>query len=123
MNLNSINYRDVIPATLRVFPELKGAYEKEAARWTEEPFGPYNLFDIIVMPHVLGLLNAKGREDELRKAFEYFENLATHSDEEISNLIGVAVCEELCSHEAALQRAVKFMGPKTKSFCDSQLRD
>lgn len=123
MGLNSIGYDEIIPKTLQAMPEMRDAYEKEAAHWTEVKMGPYNLFDIIVMPRVIDQLNGDGHDDELRQAFNFFEELASHPNVEIRNVIGVGVCEELCCHEAALQKAVKFMGTRTKAYCDIQLKD
>lgn len=114
---------EIISKTLEALPEIRDAYEKEAAHWTEEKMGPYNLFDIILMPRVISQLNGNGHDDELRRAFDFFEELASHPNIEVSNLIGVGVCEELCCHEAALQKAVKFMGTRTKASCDTQLKD
>lgn len=123
MNLKTINYDDIIPKILEAIPEIRDEYEKEAAHWTDEKMGPYNLFDIILMPRVIGLLNGTGHEEELRRVFNFFEELASHQNIEIRNVIGVGVCEELCCHEAALQKAVKFMGSRTKAHCDIQLKD
>lgn len=123
MNLKTINYDDIIPKILEAIPEIRDEYEKEAAHWTDEKMGPYNLFDIILMPRVIGLLNGTGHEEELRRVFNFFEELASHQNIEIRNVIGVGVCEELCCHEAALQKAVKFMGRRTKAHCDIQLKD
>lgn len=123
MNLKNIDYDEIIPKTLEAMPEIRDAYEKEAAHWTEGKMGPYNLFDIIAMPRVISQLNGSGHDEELRRTFEFFEDLASHPNIEISNVIGVGVCEELCCHEAALQKAVKFMGRRTKAYCDIQLKD
>lgn len=123
MNLETINYDDIIPSALEAFPEIRDAYAREAAHWTDEKMGPYNLFDIILMPLVIEYLNGNGHDDELRRMFGYFEKLASHPNVEIRNVIGVGVCEELCCHEVALQKAVKFMGTRTKAQCDIQLMD
>lgn len=123
MNLKNINYDEIIPRTLEAMPEIKADYEREVAHWTEEKMGPYNLFDIIVMPRVINQLNGTGHDDELLRAFNFFEELASNPNNEISNVIGVGVCEELCCHEAALQKAVKFMGTRTKAYCDIQLKE
>lgn len=123
MNLHAINYDEIIEKALEVLPEIKNEFKKESAHWTEEKMGPYNLFDIVLMPRVMTLLIEQGHEKELRRYFDFFEALATHPNEKINNVIGVGVCEELCSDEVALQRAVKFMGAKTKSYCDMQLKD
>lgn len=123
MNLKTINYDEIIAKTLEAIPGIRDEFEKEAAHWTEEKMGPYNLFDIIVMPRVISQLNGNGHDDELRRTFNFFEELASHPNVEISNVIGVGVCEELCCHEAALQKAVKFMGARTKAYCDIQLKE
>jgi hypothetical protein len=123
MNLNTINYDELINKALEVMPEIKADFEKEAPHWTDEKMGPYNLFDIILMPRVMSLLNGEGRDEELRRCFDFFEALANHPNKDIADVIGVGVCEELCSHEVELQRAVKFMGAKTKACCDTQLKD
>lgn len=118
-----MDFDEIVPSALEMLPEIRSSFAKEAAHWTEEKMGPYNLFDIILMPRAIELLNGNGREDELRRMFDFFEMLASHPSVEIRNVIGVGVCEELCCHEAALQKAVKFMGPRTKAHCDMHLKD
>lgn len=122
MTTANFNYDGIITKALEAIPEIKGAYEKEVLRWTAEPFGPYNLFDIILMPHIIALLRSKGHEEELGRAFGFFEALMEHSDRAVRDVVGVAVCEDLCSDERALQKACRFMGPKTKQSCDAYLK-
>lgn len=98
MGLNTINYDEIISKTLEAMPEIRAEYEQEAAYWTKGKMGPYNLFDIIVMPRVINQLNGNGHDDELRRAFNFFEALASHPNVAIRNVIGVGVCEELCCH-------------------------
>lgn len=121
MSRNPASYREVIEKTLEMIPEIRVAYEQEVTRWTDERMGPYNLFDIVLMPHVKDLLEKGRHEKELRRIFRYFEELAGHPEKEISNLVAVAVCEDLCSDEAALQQAQRFLGPKTKHLCQALL--
>ena len=114
MNLQSLDYDGIIGKTLKIVPEIKEPFEKENTQWTEEKMGPYNLFDIVLMPWVIAILSEKGRDEDLLRVFGFFEALAGHPKQDIRDLIGVAVCETLVCDEAALQRSVKFMGPRLK---------
>lgn len=60
MKIVEFGYAEIIPKTLGAIPEIKGAYEDESRHWTIEKMGPYNLFDIILAPHVIELLIERG---------------------------------------------------------------
>src|SRR5579885_753423 len=121
MKPSTLNYDEIIDRALEAIPEIKSAYETESARWTVEKMGPYNLFDVVLMPRVRELLKSSGHDAELRRIFSFFEALMNQSDQRIRDLVGVGVCEDLCSDEAALQKACAFMGPATRRSCDEYL--
>lgn len=123
MSAAKFSYDEIIPRALSAIPEIKAAYEAESAKWPPgEKFGPYNFFDIVLMPHIRQLLHSEGHCLELQRAFNFFETLISHSEQELRDVVAVGVCEDLASDELALQRACRFMGPKTKESCDAYLK-
>ncbi|MFA6316574.1 MAG: hypothetical protein WC943_04090 [Elusimicrobiota bacterium] len=122
MTAPPFGYHDIIDRALTALPEFRDSYEKEAKRWTEEPMGPYNVFDIILMPRVVELLKSHGDEDLLRRTFAFIETLLAHPKQEVRDVAAVGACEELCADELVLQKACRLMGPKTKECCDSYLK-
>lgn len=109
--------KDFIPVFLEKFPQFQGIFKNEFDAWEERP-GPYNLLDIVVLPSIRVSLKGEGNEASLTAVFAFFEQILNHENSDLQDLIGVAVCEDLCGDEAALQRAVRYMGPKTKAQCD-----
>lgn len=108
---------DFIPVFLCKFPQFEEAFKNEFDSWEERP-GPYNFLDIIVMPALRMSLKQANNQTEIAAIFDFFEELLSHKNSDFHDLIGVAVCEDICGDEAALQRAVRYMGPKTKAQCD-----
>lgn len=122
MTPTNFGYEQIIEKALAAVPEIRAAYKKEVSAWTTEKFGPYNLFDMILMPHVIDLLKSEGHQEELRRTFDFFETLMGHPTQDVRDVVAVAVCETLCSDESALQKACAFMGPETKKSCDAYLK-
>lgn len=111
------NLADFIPVFLERFPQFNSAYKREFDAWDEAP-GAYNFLDIVVLPEIRNTLKNESGGEDIGSIFAFFEEVFGHSKADLRDLIGVAVCEDLCGDEAALQKAVRHMGKKTKALCD-----
>lgn len=123
MTTDDLTYDNLASKLVEAVPTLRSAYEKEMAWWGKDKAGPVNIFDTIVTPRLMKLLSENPASTELKAIFNFLELMTKHPNKDVSNIVGAAVCEELCADEAALQRATKLMGPGTKRICDRFLKD
>lgn len=119
MSLEAIHYQNLTEKLLEAVPEVVPAYNREMQWWGKDRPGQHIVFHTILTPHIAALLGKHGSESELRRVFGFLETLASHSDEEVQNVIAVTMCEDICSDEVMLQKAQPFLGEKTRQFCKS----
>jgi hypothetical protein len=118
-----LTYGNVRDAVLAAFPDLLDSTWNEFGRHydlekglPEELRGPYLIFEDVVQKLLFDLIET-GRDDVLlARFFVFFEDMANSADGEVSNLLRVAILENLVYRSKALRYAWKFMGPKTREF-------
>lgn len=103
------------------FPALKESYDRELRWWGEEKPGQHIIYGDVFFPYIKKVAEAGSddNEGELKRIFRFLEELANHSDERVQEVVCVTLCEDICGDEAVLQRTRKYMGNKTREFCDS----
>ena len=111
---------------MKAFPEMKEIYQNN----TEEDGVPYyddwayHFYETEFEQFVLKQIKSKN-EPQLRKIFNFVEDMLANGDEGIVNLVGVAVVESLYfddgsgKHGNLLDTIFKYCGEKTReSFMD-----
>jgi hypothetical protein len=113
---NALAYRSIRNVFLERFPELWDRIEKKYASHydlkTQIP-GTYPLFEEILKPRVLELLDSGADDDSLKRIFSFYEEMACSQDEEVANLLRKSILEPLASDEKLIASAWKYMGEKT----------
>ena len=123
MKAERITYGNLVEKMIDKIPELRDALEKESASWTEKQ-GPHILYGLVLFPALKSMLSAAEPDANLiQRVFDFLEILANHSEERVQEVVHNSVCENICSDEIVLQKAQKFMGPRTKIFCAMILGD
>lgn len=109
-----IRYEDVDAVMLEAMPELRAAYEAELATWDDdEQPGMYNIYDNVLVPHLITLLEVGTDTNALERVFSLVETLDAQEDVRVRELIGISVLEYLISKDAWLTTARRYMGPQT----------
>lgn len=76
------------------------------------------LYANVLNPHVVNLLNNNENSVELKKIFEFYEELAQSEDQEVRNVLQVTLLEIFWANLELYNKAVKLMLPKTKQIND-----
>jgi hypothetical protein len=112
-------YRSIRNVFLERFPELWDRIEKKYAACynlkTQIP-GTYPLFEEILKPRVIELLDSSADDDSLKRIFSFYEEMASSQDEEVVNLLWKSILEPLASDKQLIAKAWKYMGEKTKAL-------
>lgn len=118
MKSQPITYKNMTAALIRELPELKPLYDRELARWEEE-MGQHIMYRYIMYAAIEAELKGpQPNEDLLRRIFGFLEQIANHSDIDVQAVAQQSVCEKICSDEVVLQKALRFMGKRTRELCD-----
>lgn len=121
MKTEDITFENMADKMVEAIPELRAAYEKEVATWTQKQ-GAHLLLSFVLFESLKTSLKADHTDDALvRKIFDFVELLAKHPDEKVQEVVYFSVCENICADEIVLQRAQGFMSKKTREFCDMVL--
>jgi hypothetical protein len=115
-DVSQIHYANVAEALIEAVPELRARYAEELRVWGDELPGPHIIFGDVLNPYLIELLDAHHATEQLQKVFEFLEILAHHDDVHVQELVAVTVCERLGDCRELLQKARKFMGPRTRQF-------
>lgn len=146
MNLN-YDLQKVVPGLLSAVPELRASYlqlvreeETSTQRLSPKDIEELNqiaeLHDLpkrdlgkpgvtIVFEHLLLRfmlhLSEEYRFDRLREIMGWVEELTSHPEFAVRNLVAGSICEPLITtHESTLPIFVPLMGKKTKELCTMQ---
>ena len=71
------------------------------------------IIEDIFMPEIIKLLNEDKTIEQLKRIFDYFEEIANCEDNHLINIFSVTVLEVLGNDRKILGIAKKYMGPKT----------
>ena len=73
-------------------------------------------FGLIVTPYVVSLAKTKQLE-KLKKAFQFFEDMAKDTDNEVQGVLQFSVLENLISEKkSVLSLLEKYFGPRTRDL-------
>jgi hypothetical protein len=118
-----LTYDRIRDALLSAFPELLkpiwntfgSEYHLEKGLPEETPEA-YPVFEDIVQKLVFELVDSGQNEGLLTRLFLFFEDMANSHDSQVSDLMRIAILENLVYRQQSLRKAWKYMGTKTKEF-------
>ena len=114
MKMKHISYDMMVPSFLELrFPELQGRIDAVKSRWGEDMIPPHCLFGDVFDPYLLSLLKENTEKEQIRKIFEFYEELAEFGDTEVKNLLQVTLLEYLWDDASVYWNARSYMGEKT----------
>jgi hypothetical protein len=116
---DALSYRSIRNVFLERLPELWERIEAKYATHynlkTQIP-GSYPLFEEILKPRVIELLESGADNDMLKRIFSFYEEMARSSDEEVVNLLWISITEPLVYDKKLIAKAWKYWGEKTKDM-------
>jgi hypothetical protein len=116
---NALAYRSIRDVFLERFPELWERIENKYAPHynlkTQIP-GTYPIFEEILKPCVIELLENGGDDDSIKRILSFYEEMASSQDEEVVNLLWKSILEPLVYDKSLIAKAWKYMGEKTKAL-------
>ena len=105
---DALSYRSIRNVFLERFPELWERIEAKYATHynlkTQIP-GSYPLFEEILKPRVIELLESGADNDMLKRIFSFYEEMARSSDEEVVNLLWISITEPLVYDKKLIAKA------------------
>lgn len=117
MKSEEITYENMVDKMIEALPELRSAFAKESASWTEVQ-GPHIIYSFVLYDSLKSAMNAlEANQALIQRIFDFLEILANHPEEHVQEVVHNSVCENICSDEIVLQKAQKFMGKRTREFC------
>ena len=103
-------YDNLYNAFVSMFPECAdelNTYAKSAD--AEETDGMHIMFSFVVIPFILDLLN-NDESDKLKRAFEYFERMASSDSADVTEVLEFTVIENLMSNgQTVYDKAKQYM--------------
>jgi len=84
-------YESAIQALINRFPELKLVYESNIDEYEDLP---YVFYESVFVKYIIETANSND-ENKLASIFKFIENLLLCGDDQIKNLVGVAIIESL----------------------------
>lgn len=111
----TLTREDIEVKLLRVLPEIAESYEEEVADWHRDGEHPglHVVFGAVVNPYVVRALQSGRHGPELRRAFSFFEEMATSHDPAVQDVLVATVAERL-TDPSIMDVALALAGPSTQ---------
>jgi len=117
-------YENANTLLMSAFPEMKEIYENDID-YDGLPYyqdGAYHFYETEFEQFIIKQLRSKN-EAQLKKIFDFIEDIYENGDDELINLVGVAVVESMVFDKCHIEFSdlvFKYCGEKTReSFNDS----
>lgn len=113
-----MNYNSLYTDFKDLFPNYSNQFDRFSAdAKADENDGIHVLFSFVVIPFTLSLLN-NDKNEEIIKAFDYFEQMASSKTSDITEVLEFTVLENLISSGSSiLEKSKNFMGTETLKSC------
>lgn len=101
-----------------LFPECNSTFEEYARKANaDEDDGMHIMFSFVVIPFVIQLIKEKD-DDKLKRAFDYFEKMASSNISDITEVLEFTVIENLLSNgQEIYECSQKYMGDEMLACC------
>lgn len=104
---------NIIESFLETIPEMKDTYKDEIEWWEGEFPGLHNIFGDVLNPFLLEHLKMEENRVLLQRIFDFLEEMATSTDNDIDNVLVVTILARIGDDIECLKKAVKYMGSNT----------
>lgn len=113
-----MNYNNLYADFSALFPECTEELNALAnAADAEETDGMHIMFSFVVIPFILDLLN-NDESNKLKRAFEYFERMASSDSADVTEVLEFTVIENLMSNgQTVYDKAKQYMGTNMIECC------
>ncbi len=111
-----ITFENMAEKLIEVVPELRCQYESELEWWGDEQPGTHIIFGDVLNPYLICLLESGNQEAIMVRIFAFLEELASHEDTRVQEVVAVTVCERLGDDSKVIEKARRYMGKKTLSL-------
>ena len=126
MDEKILRFDEVRNALLSKFPEVQDwATRNFGANYNLDEDAPeqYPLFEGVVKKMLFDLLlEEPANVPLLRHLFDFFETMASSSDRDVGDLLGISILEPLVYNRKSARRALEYMGPKMQELTTSEAR-
>jgi len=108
-----VTLNTVVAELLAAFPELKPVCDEEFDFYGDQPLDPYPVFATVFRRAVFDAID-KGDDEFLKRAFAFYERMATDPDERVGTLMGIELIEDVANDQRRLRISWPYMGEQTK---------
>ena len=114
-----MEYNMLLSDFLDLFPEDREQLQSNAKQLDiDETDGMHVAFGMIVVPYVKSLLRTNNNETKIRKAFDFFEEMAISGDALVCEVLEFTVLEDFISQgNIFLNLCKRYMGKQTLESC------
>jgi len=109
-----MNYDAVNEHLMTRFPELTLLFKEQINLWGEENILPHCFYGDTLNYYVTELLRKNSDSQQIKKVFQFYEEMASSDDVEVRNLLQVTLLEYLWDEEIVFKNALENMQPKTR---------
>src|SRR5438045_2514084 len=116
-------YGRIREALISAFPELWEHIESTFGSYydpEEETPEAYPIFEDVIKKVVFELLESHQNEALLTRLFSFFEAMADSKDNDVLDLLGIAILEPLVYRRESLHRAWRYLGSRTRELAKSE---
>jgi hypothetical protein len=121
MNKRDLKFDQLQAELLVCIPELKEHVDSSFGAdydLSNETPGAYPIFEDVVSEFLSENLNSIQNEVLLTRLFDFFEEMATSTDGNVSDLLRIAILESPVSDPEDYKLSRHYMGRKTMEFAD-----
>jgi hypothetical protein len=122
---NTLTYKGIEKVLLARFPELKGLVNETFGSYYDlkiETPEAYPVFESVLQAFLFDLLDLRKDEPLVHRIFSFLEETANSPDENVTDLLGIAILEGLVFDRERIRRAWKYMGERTKKLAAETAR-
>ena len=111
-----MKYATLVEDFMIRFPELDPLFQEELQFYEGKEMLPHCFLGDVLNCYVTELLRKNTDQQQIQKIFNFYEELASSGDWNVSNLLQVTLLEYLWDEKPVYKNALKYMLPNTRSF-------
>lgn len=118
-----MNFFEMEGELLYVVPELKSSVDLTKNEWGDEKIPIYVLYEEILNVYLHQLLVENSEIEKIKNIFSFYERMAVCKDEEVQNLLEVALLEYLWTNKDIREIAISYMHSNTKKILEDVMKN